>query len=474
MKKSLLFLLSTLLIVPLASCGSTGTSSSPLSSSEESSIVSSSEELPVKKEVNAAVPSVFNSEGSEASFNAKATYDESYFLNDATTFMQGLAQLSYLAAVTCSIKESHEGLFNQMGFDNYYYSKSYDQGHKEDGYTVLLSHKKYKTFDLLSVVFFGMDYREEWVSNFDVGTTGNHHGFDTCATNALTEVKEYIDKNYKDVTLKYWVTGYSRGGALTGLFASKIMENASYNANEKNVYAYTFEAPANTLKTNIKNYKNIHNLVNSMDLVPNLFPSEYELVREGIDYDIYSDNLNDYLAEEIPNFAYDMTFTPYPDEDPLYTDYASFVQFVVNQISKISTEGVSISTRELFDQNLAPLAKDVVRFVLRNLTSDKLSTLVAAAKELTMADIFMAISSEENLNLLVLSLLEQAEIEISDEDNKIVADLIHYVYTLLGDSEFMKVVVDAIARKSNYMNCVLAHLLEIPYVLVEHYQESLE
>ena len=46
-------------------------------------------------------------------------------------------------------------------------------------------------------------------------------------------------------SVKIWITGYSRAGAVANLVAARLDEDSSYS--QKDVYAYTFSAP-NTVK----------------------------------------------------------------------------------------------------------------------------------------------------------------------------------------------------------------------------------
>ena len=80
-----------------------------------------------------------------------------------------------------------------------------------------------------------------------------------------------------------WITGYSRAGATTNLVAAELKGIFGKAGNtERNVFAYTFEAPQPTkLAKNAAGYGNIHNVVNPIDIVPKVVMSAWGYARYG-------------------------------------------------------------------------------------------------------------------------------------------------------------------------------------------------
>ncbi|MBR5769332.1 MAG: hypothetical protein IKX98_04405, partial [Clostridia bacterium] len=151
---------------------------------------------------------------------------------------------------------------------------------------------------------------EEWSSNFNVGDLvrffneydsvagktprqrnddwtrkTNHRGFDVCATRLLNYLKDYYFDPYVKPSLEanpgakltYWLTGHSRGAAVSNLMASYLIDEGN------EVYAYTFAAPYNTANTeaSAEKYDCIFNLVNANDFIPMLPMPEWGFTRYG-------------------------------------------------------------------------------------------------------------------------------------------------------------------------------------------------
>ena len=122
-------------------------------------------------------------------------------------------------------------------------------------------------------------------SNDDWTRKTNHRGFDVCATRLLNYLKDYYLDPYvqpaldaaADATLTYWLTGHSRGAAVSNLMASYLIDG------DNQVFAYTFAAPYNTANTEAaaEKYDCIFNLVNSNDFIPMMPMPEWGFTRYG-------------------------------------------------------------------------------------------------------------------------------------------------------------------------------------------------
>ena len=58
------------------------------------------------------------------------------------------------------------------------------------------------------------------------------------------DLQSYIDTYAKNKTLKLWINGYSRGGALSNVLSSLILKGDKVNVLQDDMFVYTFEAPA--------------------------------------------------------------------------------------------------------------------------------------------------------------------------------------------------------------------------------------
>ncbi len=156
---------------------------------------------------------------------------------------------------------------------------------------------------LIAVGVRGGGYAGEWASNLTIGQSGRHLGFERSSQKVLGTLREYLQT--RGVTaadhVKYWVTGYSRGGAVANLTAGDIAAAPeTYFAAKQDVYGYTFEAPGAAVLSEDPDgtvYPNIHNILNRMDAVPRVSPAEFGNGRLGVDYYVPDHTNNDRMAD---------------------------------------------------------------------------------------------------------------------------------------------------------------------------------
>ena len=143
---------------------------------------------------------------------------------------------------------------------------------------------------------------QEWSSNFNVGNLyrfgqeydaaegklrfpnadwmrkTNHRGFDVCANRFRKALSDYIEEFVDpDATPVFWITGHSRGGSISNILASYLVDEG------EKVFAYTFASPNTTANTEASaaKYDCIFNLVNGDDFVPRLPMPEWGFTRYG-------------------------------------------------------------------------------------------------------------------------------------------------------------------------------------------------
>lgn len=158
---------------------------------------------------------------------------------------------------------------------------------------------------LIAIAFRGHNYEKEWASNVLLGdgsvNDGEALGFSQAANRAMAALEYYINRyGLRDKVaagkVKFWMSGFSRGGAVTNLTAKRILEKYCYNLSDASqsptgneVFAYPLEAPqggtdvAEKLTDKTK-YYSIHNLVNNADLVPYVGPKQMGFKRYGVDH----------------------------------------------------------------------------------------------------------------------------------------------------------------------------------------------
>ena len=179
---------------------------------------------------------------------------------------------------------------NQLGFSDY---QSWDESSEPDGHSMgtTIGHKTLSTGqELIVVAPRNYNYMTEWLSNFNVGTSGDHAGFSESAGLMVARLNEYLNsRNLSDY--KIWVVGYSRGGAVVDLFAKTINANLNnYDMAPEDFYVYTFGAPRASITAT--NYSNIHDVKDGNDLLLGyLFPEAWGFYNTGIYEEIHPADL---------------------------------------------------------------------------------------------------------------------------------------------------------------------------------------
>lgn len=200
-----------------------------------------------------------------------------------------------------SISNSKLQLFlDQLGFSNF---QKWDTESDGDGHSMgtTIARKTLPDGQTLIVVApRNYNYMTEWLSNFNVGTSGDHAGFSESAGYIKDRLDEYIDTNNL-VDYKIWMVGYSRGGAVIDLVAKMINENLSdYDMVADDFYVYTFGAPRASLTE--PGYTNIHDVKDGNDLLLGyVFPELWGFHNTGTYEEIHPADLE--IATSVINIA---------------------------------------------------------------------------------------------------------------------------------------------------------------------------
>ena len=182
-------------------------------------------------------------------------------------------------------------LLDQLGFSD---PESWDISSEENGHSMgtTIAHKTLASGQELVVVApRNYNYMTEWLSNFNVGTTGDHAGFSESANHITERFNQYITthnlSNYKT-----WAVGYSRGGAVIDLFGKTINANIdNYEMSPDDFYVYTFGAPRASIVAT--NYTNIHDVKDGNDLLLGyVFPELWGFYNTGTYEEIHPADLD--------------------------------------------------------------------------------------------------------------------------------------------------------------------------------------
>ncbi|MEG0505490.1 MAG: lipase family protein, partial [Raoultibacter sp.] len=144
-----------------------------------------------------------------------------------------------------------------------------------------------------TLVFVGIrgSYGIEWFSNFNLFGSNqedpDHLGFKLAEREVAGALESYLrDIDADPARTKVLITGHSRGGSIANLLAADINTKAGTAdafVPSQNVYAYTFASPCSTQSPDQANglHKNIFNIINPADVVPQLPLSTWGFGRYG-------------------------------------------------------------------------------------------------------------------------------------------------------------------------------------------------
>ena len=258
----------------------------------------------------------------EASYDY--SYDEAWFLKSGTEYQHDLARMSIRMAMAAArtTPVSIEKLFDQLDFRYSDESVVYPTPTKDSiGYAIgskRILDENGQEFTLIAVAVRGGGYEDEWASNFTIGSGDEHQGFAEAGETVAEAVDKYISSLGGAKNIKVWITGYSRAAATSNIAAQRLNEWAKTGKvkglSTDGIYAYCFECPKNVRTTKstayrTNTYKNIHNIVNNIDVVTKVAPSDtnWNYGRYGITYQIPTIGLfsrfSDTVAEMRENYV---------------------------------------------------------------------------------------------------------------------------------------------------------------------------
>ena len=248
----------------------------------------------LQKKVNVKMEALLKN--SSTPYNVEFDYDDNLFLKDAEVYDKDLSMLSLGAAISATYEDWAKDFLRDCEFNDAL-SHQMDIEPTEDSLGYTLGHKSIDNSELFAVMVRGHEYKREWANNFIIGETGDHEGWLARVTELNTSLSTYINQYKDEKTVRLWMVGYSRAGAISNMLASLILRTDGINVNPKNMFVYTFEAPAGLTEEHAHQYANVHNIVNSADIVTYIPPTQYGLHRAGVDFEIYDINFGTYVTQ---------------------------------------------------------------------------------------------------------------------------------------------------------------------------------
>lgn len=229
-----------------------------------------------------------------SSYDKDNWYNPSYSQDDSRFWEDKLVNIKSLLLGVPNAEEGYEGI----GFTNFEANDYWKAAPKKDSIGVCAARKQIvdktgKKYTLIALTVRGGGYGSEWASNFTIGSEGEHKGFAEARDNVLKFLDSYVSKlgSEESKNLKIWVTGYSRAGATANMVAGALDNNHKLSNGAtttlEDVYCYTFEAPQGAVRSDLSgNYRNIHNVRNTNDLVPLVAPYSWGFARYNYQNDI--------------------------------------------------------------------------------------------------------------------------------------------------------------------------------------------
>lgn len=246
-------------------------------------------------------------------------YKDAYFSGSTLEYNHSLATMSLCMAFSAYAAKPYESydtaydptydanilnLMSQCGFanDDCYRSYRFNEVPSESSIACAIGRKSILVDDqevtLIAVAVRSGGYEDEWASNFRLGSSGDHEGFDWGAEQVKTYIRDYIVENKISGDVKIWITGFSRGAAVATHTAAKLDDQGGFrykdessetgyarvNYDKDSIYAYGFATPAGACKASkphSSKYGNIWNVIEYNDPVPLVAPGKWGFDRYG-------------------------------------------------------------------------------------------------------------------------------------------------------------------------------------------------
>ena len=168
----------------------------------------------------------------DQSFYQDYEYDDGYFFNDPTQYNHDLARLTLGLALAASRKTTEPqaqdadliDFFRNMGFENID-SQTYRTEPTADSIGYGLAMKKTGGSTLLACAICGGGYGLEWASNLTVGDSVRSDGFNDASLKVQAAIIDYLKENNISGSVKLWITGYSRAGAVSNITAADLTDS---------------------------------------------------------------------------------------------------------------------------------------------------------------------------------------------------------------------------------------------------------
>lgn len=254
--------------------------------------------------------------GKNDDFSSTVYYSDDYFLAPSSTYNPSLATASLCFALSSMSSNtfnvggdySHryinaEKFLGNASFNSLYVNEGYKKKPETDSIGLVYANKKIDGDTMVAIGIRGANYQQEWASNVTLGEYADnsyHKGFYTAAKELLDTLKTYIEAQNITGSIKLWITGYSRAGAVANI-ASGLLDESILKSNpilgdkvsltKDDLYSFCFEPPQGVyydvgkdeVEVHGEGYNNIFNIVSGNDPVPLVAMNVYGFTRFGVD-----------------------------------------------------------------------------------------------------------------------------------------------------------------------------------------------
>ena len=399
-------------------------------------------------------------------YNLSFTFDDELFLGNPKEYNNDLSMLSLGASLATMNKTKGTAFFTEAEFEDIS-THDYDGDPTKDTMAYFMAHKTIGDYELVTVSFRGFDYGLEWANNFTIGKTGDHEGFAARGAETYEALKTYLNTYAKDKSLKVWINGYSRAGALSNMLASLILRNNELAITQDNLFVYTFEAPASLTDEHAIAYPNVHNIINDADLITFIPPAQYELYRCGKDYQIYDPN----VATLMNQFDEGMNFPEFQEFDEIKSDVQfrdSILDSVFNhEITDESDKERCANTREQYVDNYQAGLSNGIGYIFAMKASTR-SQLIEDLKGLGFgAALILGDETGEEMAKFLKPYLDKDNVPYSEEGlASDCAVLMRGIIFLFGT--ILSYFLQDGAEKSDLTRLLDMHYPETTYVLLQN------
>lgn len=204
------------------------------------------------------------------------SWDDRWFLNDSTTYIHKLATTSMALSGAAYVEKNGQpdAASIRDALQSFGFTSIEDKNYPTNGDDSVAYTLAYKILDdigdhptyLVSIVIKGTSNNGEWYGNFNIGINSTHAGFSKAKDELMAELNQYLRRlPYDKNTVKFLVTGHSRGAAVANLVLADLTR-LNY-AKKTNIFGYTFATPTVSTLGTEEGYENIFNIISGEDFI---------------------------------------------------------------------------------------------------------------------------------------------------------------------------------------------------------------